>query len=208
MYELGEPFDDVSVDPGSNILIVGPPLSGKRALAYDLLAAGTENDEGVVIVTNGDSANRLLTEFVPEISGEVPVGVVDCVTRHQGGSVENTDRIRYVASPDDMTGVGIEFSEFVEAFYGAGHQRNRVLLSSLSTLLLYSNLQTVFRFLHVFTSRVDNADAVGFYTIEAGAHGDRAMSTLTQLFDAMIRTYEDDPTLEFVGDEVESESTV
>jgi len=61
-----------------------------------------------------------------------------------------------------------------------------VLVDSLTTLLLYSNLQTVFRFLHVFTSRVESVDGLGLYTIESTAHDAQALSTLDQLFDATI----------------------
>jgi hypothetical protein len=51
---------------------------------------------------------------------------------------------------------------------------------------VYSNLQTVFRFLHVFTSRAENADGLGLYTLESTAHDDEALNTLTQLFDGTI----------------------
>jgi len=44
----------------------------------------------------------------------------------------------------------------------------------------------VFRFLHVFTSRVENVDGLGLYTIESTAHDPETLSTLDQLFDATI----------------------
>jgi hypothetical protein len=51
---------------------------------------------------------------------------------------------------------------------------------------MYSNIQTVFRFMHVFTGRIKAADALGIFVIENGMHDDHTISTLKQLFDGVI----------------------
>ena len=68
------------------------------------------------------------------------VGVADCITNQQGGSASDTELVRYVSSPTDLIGIGIAFSELLEEFYGRGIERNRVVLNSLSPLLIYSDL--------------------------------------------------------------------
>jgi KaiC/GvpD/RAD55 family RecA-like ATPase len=91
----------------------------------------------------------------------------------------------------DMTGIGIKFSEFVEEFYSErGARRNRVLVDSISSLLMYSDLQTVFRFMHVFTSRIEDADALGVHIIDSTAHDAETMNTMKQLFDGIIEVDE------------------
>jgi KaiC/GvpD/RAD55 family RecA-like ATPase len=102
-----------------------------------------------------------------------------------GRSVDEREDITYTPSPTAMTEIGIEFSELVES-YGSEVDQIRVVVDSMTTLLLYSNLQTVFRFMHVFTSRVENADAIGLYTIESTAHGTETMNMLSQLFDGVV----------------------
>lgn len=67
------------------------------------------------------------------------------------------------------------------------------MLHSLSTLLMYADLQTVFRFLHVFTGRIQSVGGLGVFTIDADAHDDRTMNTIKQLFDGIITTHEDAP---------------
>jgi len=57
---------------------------------------------------------------------------------------------------------------------------------------MYSNLQTVFRFLHVFTGRVQSADALGIFVIDSTAHDQQTMSTLKQLFDGQVELREAD----------------
>ncbi|QZX98834.1 RAD55 family ATPase [Halobaculum rubrum] len=197
MYEV-EALD-AEIEPGSNVLLTGPALSGKRELALDVLAEGTRSGEGAIMVTTKDSADRLLEQFAKREPYEGrPVAVVDTVTRQQGvNDVRESDRIKYTSSPVDMTGIGIKLSSFLEAFYkDRGIRQNRVMVHSLSTLLMYSDLQTVFRFLHVFTGRIQSVDGLGLYCIDSTAHDDQTMNTLKQLFDGIIETREDgEPTV-------------
>jgi KaiC/GvpD/RAD55 family RecA-like ATPase len=195
MYTLSDIQVDTDVAAGSNLLVAGPPMSGKRRLALDILAEGTEHGDGAIIVTTKDSAQKLLEKYAARVSIEgQPVGVVDCVAKQQGsGDTEDTDQIKYASSPVDMTGIGIKLSEFLETFYERrGLQSNRVLLHSISTLLMYSDLQTVFRFLHVFTGRIQSADALGIYVVDSTAHDTQTMNTLKQLFDGVIEVERDD----------------
>ena len=191
MYEL-TPHFDAEVEPGTNILLTGPPLSGKRSIMMDVLAAGTDRDEGAIVVTTKDGADRVLRDYEKRTPYEgKPVAVVDCVTRQQGGETRESDRIKYASSPVDMTGIGIKLSEFLQAFGDRGIERNRVMVHSLSTLLMYSDLQTVFRFLHVFTGRVQSVDGLGLFSIDSTAHDDQAMNTIKQLFDGIVTVPED-----------------
>jgi len=189
MYDLGSEFANASVDPGTNILISGPPLTGKRRLAMDILAHGADQEEGSVIVTTRDSADRVRADYRARVAdpGAIDLGIVDCVTQHQGRSASDTELVKYASSPVDMTGIGIKFSEFVEEFYTQRNvKRNRILLDSLSTLLLYSDVQTVFRFMHVFTSRIEDADALGIHIIDSTAHETESVNTMKQLFDGVV----------------------
>ncbi|WP_339104420.1 recombinase RecA [Haloterrigena salinisoli] len=194
MYDLADALPDAEIDPGTNLLIAGPPLTGKREIAFDILASGANRGNGSIVVTTKDSADKVLETFTDSLDAgvEPDIGVVDCVTKQRGiGTVDDDPRIKYASSPVDMTGIGIKLSEFLQEFYeGHGLTENRVLLHSVSTLLMYSDLQTVFRFLHVFTGRIQSADAMGLYVIDSTAHDDQTMNTLKQLFDAVIELEE------------------
>lgn len=194
MYDLGDVVPETAVDPGTNILVAGPPLTGKRRMALELLAVGHDNDEGAIVVTTKDSARRIIDEYAAQVGDvdEANFAIVDAVTQQQGGNVElDHDWVRYASSPVDMTGMGIRLSELLEEFYEVrGLERNRILLYSLSTLLMYSDLQTVFRFLHVLTGRVGYVDGLGVYVIDSTAHDDRELSTLNQVFDAVVHVEE------------------
>jgi len=189
MYELGSVFSDVDVDAGTNLLVEGPPMSGKRDLGFDVLATGARGGEGSIVVSTKDSAERVIEDFGEHVGDVEPLlGVVDCVTKQQGmGTATESELVRYASSPVDLTGIGIELSELLRALYQQrGVTQNRILLHSLSTLLMYSDLQTVFRFLHVFTGRVQSADALGVFVVDSSAHDEQTVSTLKQLFDGIV----------------------
>lgn len=195
MYKLGAAFSDVDVDPGTNLLVAGPPMSGKYDLALDFLASGSAHGEGSIVVTTKDGADRVKSDFANHTGGDAgPLGVVDSVTKQQGmPPAEDDPLVRYVSSPVDLTGLGIELSELLQSLYRErGATQNRILLNSLSTLLMYSDLQTIFRFLHVFTGRVQSADALGVFVIDDSAHDTQTISTLKQLFDGVIEVREVD----------------
>ena len=205
MYDL-RPHLDAEVKPGTNILITGPPLSGKRSVCLDVLSAGASDGEGAIVVSTQDGAERVLGAFEERnlLDGErPPLAVIDCVSRQQGvNELFDDDRVGYTSSPVDLTGIGIQFSEFLQTFYAdRGVERNRVLLHSLSTLLMYADLQTVFRFLHVFTGRVQSVGGLGLYTIDSTAHDDQAMNTVRQLFDGIVTTREDGEPSVRLGDQ-------
>lgn len=179
----------MEVSPGTNLLVSGPSMTGKRRLTFDVLAEG--DGDGVVIVTTKSTGEQVLSAFEPRLDGrDSPIGVVDCVSKQHGMSPQRIDGIEFASSPVDMTGIGIKLSEFLQRFYDSGVRSNRIAFDSLSTLLMYSNLQTVFRFLHVFTGRVQSAEALGLFVIDSSAHDAQTMSTLRQLFDGEIEVRE------------------
>ncbi|WP_135822715.1 RAD55 family ATPase [Halostella litorea] len=191
MYSLDIDFPTDAIAGGTNLLVVGPSMSGKRGLVLDVLADGYADDDGVVVVTtqNGpDEVHDGITDRldVDSVSG---LGVVDCTG--QEGPASGDDRIRRVSSPRDLTGIGMESSDLIDMFTDRGY-RPRTAFDSLSQLLMYADVKTVFRFLHIFTGRIGAADALGLYTLDSEAHDEQTAHTIRQLFDGMIQTKVDD----------------
>ncbi|ADD07290.1 uncharacterized protein Nmag_3748 (plasmid) [Natrialba magadii ATCC 43099] len=204
MYDFADVQPDATIAPGTNVLVTGPPLAGKRRLALDVLAQGAERGDGSIIVTTKDNADTMRSGFSERIqTPDPPLGIVDCVSKQQSNATADSDQVSYVSSPNDMTGIGITVSEYLQAFYEKrGLTENRVMLHSISTLLMYSNLETVFRFLHVFTGRIQSADGLGIYLIDSAAHDEQTVNTLKQLFDGVVsvETGDDsDPAVTMTG---------
>ena len=192
-YSLGiNELDSVigGIKKGTNIIFIGPPMSGKEIILYSIMYHGAaKNENAVITVSTRESATHIL-EWFKEHNLILPlnrIGIVDCVTKTLGGvSIEN-ENIKIASSPVDLTGIGVKISQFFEEYFMKKNIRKTQLhINSLSTILMYSNIQTVFRFLHVFTGRIKAAGSFGIYLLESGMHDEQSISTLKQLFDGMI----------------------
>jgi KaiC/GvpD/RAD55 family RecA-like ATPase len=179
--ELVSGFDD-----GTNLLLSGPAMSGKRDLLIRLLARGAPDGEGSVVVSSRDPATEVLTEYEDVLDdAEGYLRLVDCVSS-QSGSAQHGNAIRHVSSPGDLTGMGIEFSEVAQNAQSDGVERLRVGFDSLSPLLMYVDIQRLFRFLHVFTSQIQSQGWLGVFSIDPESHDDQTINTLSQLFDGVV----------------------
>ena len=196
-YKLGVDTLDQSVgevDAGTNILVMAPPMEGIEEFGRSTVSHAIDEDEGVIYVTTKDSGDEVLGSY-SEIEGYDPgsFGVVDCVSKDQGRDEIKQENVRMANSPSDLTGIGINVSQFLDEFWNEkGIERNLIYLNSVSTLLMYSDLQTVFKFLHVFTGRVDSVEGLGLFVIDSEMHEQQAYSTLKPLFDGMIELRQGD----------------
>lgn len=198
-YTLGIKELDAAIGgikKGSNIMLIGPPMSGKEVILYYIMYYGAaKNENAVITVTTRESATNILEWFKDHklVLPLARVGIVDCVTKTLGGAAVENENIKIASSPVDLTGIGVKISQFFEEYYMKKNIRKTQLhINSLSTILMYSNIQTVFRFLHVFTGRIKATGALGIYTIESGMHDEQSIATLKQLFDGMIEIKSED----------------
>ena len=198
MYDLSSvlDFDALSeVRPGSSILLSGPAMTGKQRLAYDILADGTQNGDGAVVVTTSERASDVATDIRDRFPGlaDSQLGVVDC--RGEGGSnpqaIEGVS-VHQVSSPGDLTGIGIGITKALEGLHNSGRERGRLALISLSTMLTYTDKKTVFKFCHVLSSRLDTADYIGVFTIDSSAHDEQTIQVIKQAFDGLIEVRDAD----------------
>lgn len=192
-YTLGiKELDNATmgIKKGSNIMLIGPPMSGKEAILYQIMYNGAaKNENAVIMVTTRESATHIL-EWYKDNKLALPVsriGIVDCVTKTPGYEVVESENVKIASSPMDLTGIGVKISEFFEEFFMKKNiSKIQLHINSLSTILMYSNIHNLFKFLHVFTGRIKSAGAFGIYVIESGMHDEQAISTMKQLFDGMI----------------------
>jgi hypothetical protein len=180
------------VEPGTNLLLAGPTLGGTRELLLRLLLG----DDGVVIITADSSARKTLSEF-ERVGGVVDrerVRVVSCTTE---SDEELGDFVSSVASPGDLTGIGIEYSGQYEDVYARGYDTVRTGVYTLTPLLVYSDdVRPVFRFINTVTSRIRTADGLGVCAIDPSAHEAQVISSIAHPFDARIDVRERDGRIE------------
>jgi hypothetical protein len=174
----------VSFAPGANLLVRGASGEAESTL-LDALADGPPG-ETTVLITTTRSADWLLSGLRER--GTDPTRGLGIVDATGGDSDAGEVPVERIGSPGDLTGISLEFAKLVQRFEQSGaDDRVRVGLASVSTLLMYSDVQTVFRFLHVFTSRIQSAGLFGVFALDPGMHDDQTVNTVRAIFDAEAR---------------------
>jgi KaiC/GvpD/RAD55 family RecA-like ATPase len=198
-YDLTDVLDvevTGSVRPGASILVAGPTMTGKQDLLLDLLAAGVRDDQGAVAVATGDRGSILLEEVRSRADGAAAhqLGAIDCRADSNRGTEELDagGTVHHVASPSELTDIGVSITECFERLRGAGVEDGRLALSSLSTMLTYSDREAVFKFCHVLSARLDSAGFLGLFAVDSTAHDEQTMQVVKQAFDGLVEIRERD----------------
>lgn len=168
---------------GTTVLVAGPFHAGARRLGLQML--GGPRDEGAIVVTTNQRAERIVEEFSRsgvEVARD-SAAIIDCVG---DPDAELPARLVTVSGPADLTGIGMRFSDVYTDFRRNGIDRVRTGLCSVSTLLTFSDLKTVSRFVHTLVGRVGQVDGLGVLLIDPSNHDERAVSTLSQFCDGRI----------------------
>ena len=197
-YTLGIKELDNAIDGirnGSNIMLVGPAMSQKEIILNNIMYHSLViNESAVITVTTHESSTQIL-EWFKENKMVLPlsrIGIIDCITKSVGRVAFETENIKFASSPMDLTGIGVRIGQFFEDFLLKKKiPKIQLHINSLSAILMYSNIQTVFRFMHVFTGRIKAAGALGIFVVDSGMHDDNTIATLKQLFDGIIEIKEE-----------------
>lgn len=191
MYSVGSSLPVDGLEPGSTLLVTGPPMTGKRELVMSLLAAGLDEDGVAVVSTDASAADirRSMAERVGRPADSLPMGVVDCVGDGHGTEGLSSLDSR-VSSPADLTGVGMELTNLLERLYTGPSTRIRFGLLALTTMSMYADPEQVVRFLHVVTNRITDIDGLGLVVAHSDTMDEEHLQQLRSFVDGVIEVRE------------------
>lgn len=178
------------LSPDDTVLISGPPMTGKYELLLRLLASYSDN---LILISTKNDASRIISDY-GDIAGEIDrerIGAIDCVSRNE--AIDDTQEVpivRYVKSPQNLTQIGVEFTELSDIFLNRdGH--TGVGIHSLSQLVMHSTTKSVYQFLQVLTGQIRSAGWLGVAVIDTSVDTDEELRILHHHFDGVIETRED-----------------
>jgi hypothetical protein len=176
--------DDVSGT--GNILVRSQSGSpGKTNAQIHFLSPG---EIVLFVTTNPAERIRLLDEQLPEW----PSWTVILTTKDDPlADVTGVDiaeiplEIVQLDSRIGLSDLGETLSRVLEEHEGTG-EKISVEFDILSEIIGTFDLQTVFRFLHVLTSRLESADALAHYYVDPRARSESTLNVLEEVFDLSI----------------------
>jgi KaiC/GvpD/RAD55 family RecA-like ATPase len=187
VYRLGTTLPVEEVSDGFNLLISGPPMTGKYELLLGVLLSSCDN---VVVVSTKNSAERIREDVDDIATDGVELGVVDTVSRQRNIETLSGDALtKYVSSPENLTQMGVKFTVLFDHFYeNQPEERTGVGIHSVSHLLMYSDVKAVYQFLQVITGKIQSAEWLGVATLDSTVHDEQTKNMLQNHFDGVVET--------------------
>ncbi|QIB72923.1 hypothetical protein GL213_00310 [Halogeometricum borinquense] len=97
--------------------------------------------------------------------------------------------VETVGNPSDVTGIGMQATKYLNS-WEEDDATVVVALDSLTLMLQYVSLETLYRFLHVLTRRLDVLGATGLFFLDPSAQDQKTVNTLKTLFHGVL-SYEE-----------------
>lgn len=104
----------------------------------------------------------------------------------EAASVEEATTVEMIASPGDLTSLGMAISDVLERLHGEVDSLS-VCIDSVTVLLQYADQQRVFRFLHTINRRFELVGAAVHIHLDPVTQNDRVVATFATLAKSVVR---------------------
>lgn len=183
------PIADLPRD--ATLVVAGPPMTGKYTVMLSILAQHT--DDSIVISTK-NAAERVRSDFEKVAGGREygRIGVIDCVSHPEQIEGPDTELVKHVQTPENLTRIGVKFTELFEQFYTENpSSQTGVGLHSVSQLLMHSELKNVYQFLQVLMGQIRSVDWLGVAVVDTNLDEEQ-LQTIYHHFDGVVQTRENE----------------
>lgn len=181
------------VNPGTNILVLAPPFSdGELVTSY--LAMPRKKEYMIVLATETQSED-LIDFFSSNGFDTNYIGIIDAITRTSFTSIEDTQKIKYVGSPSDLTGMDIKFSQLTEEIMKGDFTDDpdplfptpiRYCILSLTSMLMFRKIDIIYQFLHVVSSKLRKMGSIGVFLLNSESFDQKSVAIVKQLMNIVI----------------------
>jgi hypothetical protein len=213
MYKYLSGIDSIDqksggLNPGTNILILAPAFSNGEQVASYL--AKPRKGEFMIILTTENQATDLLDYFKGTGYNTDHIGIIDAITRSSSALTADSHKVKYVGSPNDLTGMDIRFSQLTEEIMKGEFTDDpnqlfptpiRYCILSLTSMLMFRKIDVIYQFLHVVTSKLKKMGSIGVFLINSETFDQKTVAIVKQLMNVVveIRNDEMNPSMRIQG---------
>ena len=168
-------------EPGISLVLTTAKTYNEANIALTEYMVNVKGLPGVYVTLNKPYRTMKKT-----LDGKVDLRMlifIDAITKSTGGKLESSDECLYLDSMQNLTDLGVAIDQAINAIPS---DRKFLMLDSLSTLLIYSQVGSVSKFIHFLTAKIRSYDVDGVLLSLVHGEDDEFLSQLSMFCDQTI----------------------
>ncbi|MFA1609799.1 DUF7090 family protein [Halobellus rubicundus] len=168
-----------SIPGGTGVLLLHPSIGATDRIDTDFLKTDTDHFLVVSTRTTAREVEQKLEHYDVDESKAV---VLDTLSVERGYSRRGSERVHYVAAPDDLDGIVQKTREFLESHDG----KVRVSVDSVTEMAYYADVDGAYEASKQLLELLDEHDAVGLFHLSNEVHDEETIRRFRDLFDGIV----------------------
>jgi len=183
-YRLAIDGTPETVPGGTGILLLHPSTGETDRIDTEFLRTDTDR---MLVVSTRTTAREVRQKLEHYEVDESKATILDALSVDRGYTRRQSEHVRYVSAPDDLTGIVDEIEVFLESNEG----KRRVSLDSITEMIYYTDTDRAGEAVDAILALLDDHDAVGLFHLAKGVHDDETVDEFRRRFDGVLDLEED-----------------
>jgi KaiC/GvpD/RAD55 family RecA-like ATPase len=190
-YDLAIEGSPETVPGGTGVLLIHPSTGETDRIDTEFLKTDTDYRLVVSTRTTAREVQQKLEYYGVDPENTV---ILDTLSVERGYSRRSSDRVHYVAAPDDLDGIVDQVREFLRSHDG----KLRVSFDSITEMAYYADEDRARNAVQEILDLLEAHDAVGLFHLAEEVHDPEVVEGYRELFDGVVVLEADDTvTVEF-----------
>jgi KaiC/GvpD/RAD55 family RecA-like ATPase len=178
-YTLAIENAPASIPGGTGLLLLHPSIGETDRIDTDFLRTDTDR---FLVVSTRTTAREVEQKLEHYEVDESKADVLDTLSVDRGYSRRASDRVHYVAAPDDLDGI----VDRVRAFLDRTAGKRRVSVDSVTEMAYYADEDRAYDATAAMLELLREYDAVGLFHLSKEVHDDATLDRFRALFDGVV----------------------
>ncbi|MFB6119347.1 ATPase domain-containing protein [Halosegnis sp.] len=178
-YDLAIEDGPTTIPGGTGVLLVHPSTGETDRIDTDFLKPDTDHRLVVSTRTTAREVQQKLEHY--DVDTET-TDILDTLSVERGYSRRSSERVHYVAAPDDTDGIVEQVATFLESHDG----KLRVSFDSITELAYYADEERARNAVERILALLEEHDAVGLFHLADEVHDESVVEGYRALFDGVV----------------------
>ncbi|MFC7228490.1 hypothetical protein N0B31_13845 [Salinirubellus salinus] len=178
-YELAIENTPDTIPGGTGILLVHPSTGETDRIDTDFLKTDTDH---LLVVSTRTTAREVQQKLEHYGVDEDRAVILDTLSVERGYSRRSSDRVHYVAAPDDLDGIVDQVRQFLETHDG----KLRVSVDSITEMAYYADEDRAREAVERILDLLRDHDAVGLFHLAEEVHEPEVLEGYRDLFEGIV----------------------